>query len=418
MRIRINRKVIFDFAIWIITGFYVLLGHWIWFGRGIQETVLIVLMLACILIRIRLLGKKIYITLALLMLFSILAIVSTLKSHRYAYFVEDFKAILSGILTFAYIISFHIYDSKVFSCFFNNCISVLRIYMWLNSLIILLQSVIPYFLMNKYAIKAVGNWMYEDQLTGFLGINGTTRWNLLSCLVIIFMLSDALRKKSKKKWIEVTVYTILSIFISILNSTRAFFIVCPMYILVYMFGVGRLKNSKRLKYIIGTIVAGILLVVLYYFNNTLHEYVNELIDDKVAIYTSWDLSYMLGANDDRIAAVSYAIKYGGLFGRGIGIIPLHYADSEVRFLGLNSASIFIYMFGILGYLIITLYFSLRTSKLINSNNTLNNVLLMFFVWFILSYFIPVYSNITLMFCSMLIVHLLYEKQQISQGGIS
>ena len=58
-------------------------------------------------------------------------------------------------------------------------------YFVLNDILIVIQSVIPYFLMNRKAIASVNNRAYFDQLTGFLGINGTTRWDIWSIAIII-----------------------------------------------------------------------------------------------------------------------------------------------------------------------------------------------------------------------------------------
>lgn len=43
MKIRIRRGCIEETLLLVLFGFYVLIAHWIWFGRGIQETAMIVL---------------------------------------------------------------------------------------------------------------------------------------------------------------------------------------------------------------------------------------------------------------------------------------------------------------------------------------------------------------------------------------
>ena len=47
MKIRIRRGCIEETLLLVLFGFYVLIAHWIWFGRGIQETAMIVFVDSC-----------------------------------------------------------------------------------------------------------------------------------------------------------------------------------------------------------------------------------------------------------------------------------------------------------------------------------------------------------------------------------
>ena len=58
-------------------------------------------------------------------------------------------------------------------------------YFILNDVLIVIQYFVPYFFMNRSAIASVNNRAYFDQLTGLLGINGTTRWDIWSIAIII-----------------------------------------------------------------------------------------------------------------------------------------------------------------------------------------------------------------------------------------
>ena len=57
MKIRVKRSCIEETLLLVLFGFYVLVAHWIWFGRGIQETIMICLSILVILKSIKL--KKI-----------------------------------------------------------------------------------------------------------------------------------------------------------------------------------------------------------------------------------------------------------------------------------------------------------------------------------------------------------------------
>lgn len=71
-------------------------------------------------------------------------------------------------------------------------------YFVLNDILIVIQSVIPYFLMNRKAIASVNNRAYFDQLTGFLGINGTTRWDIWSIAIIILNFYVAYKRNDNR----------------------------------------------------------------------------------------------------------------------------------------------------------------------------------------------------------------------------
>ena len=54
MKIEIKRSCIEETLLLVLFGFYVLIAHWIWFGRGIQETVMIALSVLVLLKSMRL----------------------------------------------------------------------------------------------------------------------------------------------------------------------------------------------------------------------------------------------------------------------------------------------------------------------------------------------------------------------------
>ena len=118
---------------------------------------------------------------------------------------------------------------------------------------------------------------------------------------------------------------------------------------------------------------------------------------------------LLESNDDRAIAVNYAVKYGGLFGRGIGSIPMHSSNNQVKYLGLNSASSFIYMIGSAGYLLYSVFLALIAIGKNKAGKTRYIVYPAYLV--IVSYFLPVYSSITLMFTLACILSILCNSKQ-------
>ena len=144
-------------------------------------------------------------------------------------------------------------------------------------------------------------------------------------------------------------------------------------------------------------------------------YINDLIEDKFAIYNSRDLAYMVRANDDRAVAINYAIINGGWSGKGLGSIPMHFANEYVKYLGINSTSSFVYMLGGVGYLLVTAVFSVSTALIVDEAHRLIRFIEILLFWLIASYLLPVYSSIVMMFCLsmiMIIMGAAVRKQRI------
>ena len=102
---RIKRSEIIDVLIWVLVGFYTLIAHWIWFGRGIQETVIVSLMLIQVL---RNLNWKRQNVGSILLPFVVIVyfIYSSIKSSSRAYLLQDVKSIMGGMISMYYLYSF------------------------------------------------------------------------------------------------------------------------------------------------------------------------------------------------------------------------------------------------------------------------------------------------------------------------
>ena len=105
------------------------------------------------------------------------------KTHQYL--VADLKAMFGTIIvSIAVVTSIRRLMASGYDlvgCLFE----FLNRYFILNDVLIVIQYFVPYFFMNRSAIASVNNRAYFDQLTGLLGINGTTRWDIWSIAIII-----------------------------------------------------------------------------------------------------------------------------------------------------------------------------------------------------------------------------------------
>ena len=392
----IKRKNLGEMILLIIYFLYVLIAYWIWFGRGIQETVMILLSVIILLKsrRNRYISAKRMVDILLWMVLFIICFWGIIQAKSHEYLVEDLKSMVGTVLVSIAVIAAITRLEKSNTDVLDFLFVFLNGYFVVNNFIIIIQYFVPYFLMNKTAIASVNNTAYFDQLTGFLGINVTTRWDIWSVTLIILNFHTGYKRNDKRIIIYNVFLFLTSVLICMLNSARAFLIISPFTILIYLFLVRKIKVSRRMRQIFG--VFGIILVgvVIYCINPYVNNFINNLISDKFAIYLSGDIDYMVAANDDRVVATYYAVQNSGTFGVGIGTVPMHSTNDQVKYLGLNSASAYIYMIGIVGYFLWTL--CLARSGINSEKENLKRILLYFVFLLLLSYFLPVYSSIALL----------------------
>ena len=391
---KIKKSEILDILIWFLVGFYTLIGHWIWFGRGIQETIIMVLAIIQVIRRSKYnkYKKNKKGILILSAIFIVYVAIVTIKAPSVNYIVEDLKAIISAVAIYVYLFSFLRSNHDKCMNYITLACKSLTWYMWINTFVIILQYFIPYFMMNRAALTAVGNSAYWDHLTGFIGVNGTTRWNILSCIVVVFYIANA---KNNRDWVKTISFIGISFIVSIMNSARSFLIMMPLFVMAYYILIKKKSVSTVFKYVIWAIGILASIVVVYYSVPFVKAYIDDLIVDKLAIYTSRNFAYMVGANDDRAVAINYAIQSGGTFGKGIGSIPMHYSTSLVKYMGLNSASSFIYMIGIVGYFTYSIILGIGTQSFMKKKSLIQTVGFIA-IWLVISYLLPAYSSIILM----------------------
>lgn len=396
---KVKRKDLIDAMIWCLFAFYILIGHWIWHGRGIQETVLLMLMLIAVISNVRVSPKRNNgITILVLLLIEMIATTAAGESHDYL--MEDLKAMIGGLLCLLYIYTLH--ETKIQNVY--RCIlkykKYLFAYAWINTFIILLQAFKPGFFVNRSAVESVGSFVtHFDQMTGLIGVNGTTRWNLFSCLIIVLYFVSNNNKKGSRKYkkeiAKTVLFTGISLIISLFNSTRAFIITCPMVILIYYYGVRKVNLNKKVRYTLYGVGIVLFIFAIIYAVPFFRSEVIDLYNDKIAKYLTGDLQYLVATNDDRGIAVDYAIRNGGNFGKGIGFVPMNLSNYVIKFLGLNSASSYIMLIGIIGYILTTLTWAFYSVKIVYGKTTIRRVIISFMIFLVLSYLLPVYSYFAL-----------------------
>lgn len=415
MKIRVKRSCIEETLLLVLFGFYVLVAHWIWFGRGIQETIMICLSILVILKSIKL--KKISVNiLPNSILWGVLFLIcgfGFVRAKTHQYLVADLKAMFGTIIvSIAVVTSIRKLMASGYDLV-DYLFEFLNRYFILNDVLIVIQYFVPYFFMNRSAIASVNNKAYFDQLTGFLGINGTTRWDIWSIAIIILNFYVAY-KRNDNRIIKYNIFFFLaSIIICMINSARSFLIIAPVTVLIYLFLIRKVEFSNRMKQVFAVFGVLIVALIIYSSNRYVNDYVNDLINDKFAIYLSGDVEHMVAANDDRAVATYYAVENCGTFGVGIGAVSMHSTNNQVKYLGLNSASSYIYMLGVAGYFLWTL--CLARIGIDSDKGSIKKTLLYFVYLLLLSYFLPIYSAIAL-FPVIMFIFYIFDLEQVQEGS--
>lgn len=333
------------------------------------------------------------------------------KTHQYL--VADLKAMFGTIIvSIAVVTSIRKLMASGYDLV-DYLFEFLNRYFILNDVLIVIQYFVPYFFMNRSAIASVNNKAYFDQLTGLLGINGTTRWDIWSIAIIILNFYIAYKRNDARILKYNIFFFLVSTIICMINSARSFLIIAPVTVLIYLFLIRKVEFSNRMKQIFAVFGVLIVALIIYSSNRYVNDYVNDLINDKFAIYLSGDIEHMVAANDDRAVATYYAVENCGTFGVGIGAVSMHSTNNQVKYLGLNSASSYIYMLGVAGYFLWTL--CLARIGIDSDKGSIKKTLLYFVYLLLLSYFLPIYSTIAILPAIMFIFYA-FELEQEQEGS--
>ena len=409
MEIKLKKIYLLEYILLLCYVFYVFIAHWIWYGRGIQESLMILISIVILfgyLIKDKFWKVRPYQLINFVIIFILICICfwGILNANTQIYLIQDLKAMVGTVIvSFGIIVSIRKLIQGGHD-FWGYTFKFLNIYYFLNNCIILIQYFVPYFLMNRGAIASVNNVAYYDQLTGFFGINGTTRWDVWGIFLILLNFYYYYKRNDKKIMIYNVFLIVFTSIISMLNSARSFLIIAPMLIAVYLLVVHQTMLKKRVKQIIvvfGVIGIGVL---VYNHNSYVNEFINDLIEDKVTVYLTFDLDYMVETNDDRAKALDYVLDEGKEFGLGIGSVPMHSSTKTVKYIGLNSISTYILMIGKYGYLLWTYMLASFAIKW-DRKKRFTKGIIYFCILIILSYFLPIYSGLTLLPAVLLIFYL-------------
>ena len=288
MKIRVKRSCIEETLLLVLFGFYVLVAHWIWFGRGIQETIMICLSILVILKSIKL--KKISVNiLPNSILWGVLFLIcgfGFVRAKTHQYLVADLKAMFGTIIvSIAVVTSIRKLMASGYDLV-DYLFEFLNRYFILNDVLIVIQYFVPYFFMNRSAIASVNNKAYFDQLTGLLGINGTTRWDIWSIAIIILNFYIAYKRNDTRILKYNIFFFLVSTIICMINSARSFLIIAPITVLMYLFLIRKVEITSRMKQILAVIGVLIVALIVYSTNTYVNDFVNDLISDKFAIYMS------------------------------------------------------------------------------------------------------------------------------------
>lgn len=333
------------------------------------------------------------------------------KTHQYL--VADLKAMFGTIIiSIAVVTSIRKLMASGYDLV-DYLFEFLNRYFILNDVLIVIQYFVPYFFMNRSAIASVNNRAYFDQLTGLLGINGTTRWDIWSIAIIILNFYIAYKRNDTRILKYNIFFFLVSTIICMINSARSFLIIAPITVLIYLFLIRKVEFSNRMKQIFAVFGVLIVALIIYSSNRYVNDYVNDLINDKFAIYLSGDVEHMVAANDDRAVATYYAVENCGTFGVGIGAVSMHSTNNQVKYLGLNSASSYIYMLGVAGYFLWTL--CLARIGIDSDKGSIKKTLLYFVYLLLLSYFLPIYSAIAL-FPVIMFIFYIFDLEQVQEGS--
>lgn len=138
-----------------------------------------------------------------------------------------------------------------------------------------------------------GSETYIFKLTGLLGINGTTRWDIWSIAIIILNFYIAYKRNDTRILKYNIFFFLVSTIICMINSARSFLIIAPITVLMYLFLIRKVEITSRMKQILAVIGVLIVALIVYSTNTYVNDFVNDLISDKFAIYMSGDINHMI-----------------------------------------------------------------------------------------------------------------------------
>lgn len=257
------------------------------------------------------------------------------------------------IIYFGYLITA---KRKLVQDTFLNLTSFLNFYYVINTVIILIQYNIKFFLMPT---ERITNNYYQDHLAGLLGIEGTHRLAAFTVfLVLMNLYKIGVEKKGTSSrllaYICVAMIIVVAFYTSAMNDNNMMYILIPVFLLLYYMTDSKNSRGKIFKVAVGCVVA---IIVVYLVANT--SILNNLGDIRIAsIFKNTVQGIRGGAlKDERFTHLIYAlVQNKGIF-LGVGFASLRFRqDSTItavayiyRNFGMNDIAPLISLGGFLFY---------------------------------------------------------------------
>ena len=295
--------------------------------------------------------------------------------------------------------------------FYKRLALVLNWYYFINALIIIMQILIPGFLVHNFS----NNSFYLDQVCGLIGNNGTHRLSVL-CLACIYLniVCIILDKKHAKQNYFMTLYIIISsLIISIFNDNKFYYILLGLFFLPiifnfkqvkkYIFKQNKFSNRKLIISFIFIIICIVFLICYFIYRNI---YINNV-----------SLSLL---KTERMVLFDYALNAGSpnkLFGHGIGSIMFLFDPQMPEHFGMCELTSRIYTGGYLYLFLMILVFSTFFAKYFNVKK-FKNKLFIFLSLISFCYYTQAFSMIDMTFLICLLYYFLSKYYSLIENDTS
>ena len=415
--ISIKKRDVLDELILYFCFFEILFLNWILTGRDT------IIALVCLLMLIRIIyyfpsilknnPKSKFILWGIVSMI-VYIIINTIANGTFKYFGENMFKLFKSYIVVLYFMFLLIVKYDLVKKVFEKMYYLLNAYYLLNFYILFKQLNNSYFLID---MQKTSNSMYEDQITGFIGVDGTHRLTLFSIFIIILNLYMIYQNKVKYKkltYIYILITTILMLYLSRFNDNNAIYVLLPLIFIFYILINVKINYKSCIKVII--VIVAILTILIILINSGK---INLLLPERVISITNKFLAIFSGGEikEERMEYVRYALENlnGYYFGRGFGAIRIYKDPSipniySLRNWGMSNISSLISMGGVIFY-VLWVYLYSKTFGIIVKNNQVTRII--FILMLLLSYYQQVMTEVplTILLCFILVIFILKCKEK-------
>ena len=301
-------------------------------------------------------------------------------------------------------IDFHILFSRFF-VFINV--------LWLLNLIIVSIQVQG----NSFMIKQ--QWLqlnpyYKDHCSGLFGYNGTHGLTVFSIFVMYFNLRVAENKelKNNKRGLLygfIILTEIWMLYVSRLNDNMAYFMILPLFVLLYFYFRIR-RESKNIRTRISKIIKNsiliVLIVIIALIIPAIREFVFVKVYERINMFLFTDIYEVRGSNE-RLAIVIQSLQNGKGFFWGEGLGVMRFASEGyggfIHF-GLSDIGPFILLGGIWFYILYSLMYCRFVEQIaVSKRIRISDRIIVLSVIMILSVYTGIFTNFRLQLWFALII---------------